>query len=167
MSHDDQGQAGAERWFPLWCTGGKPQARSPEEPAKGFHSGATRPRPPGRQDGGHHRAHRSVTTRGFSQVKTTFVRISCTTCPLSKRPLWDPFSPTFGKRTKATINRTSHHHTGKTSRTSTHHTNSLELNNTSPPEASSSTILVHPQPSEAIHQNAGVGYYAARWPEPR
>src|SRR5919106_400878 len=75
--------AGVEYQFPLWCKGGKPQARSPEESAKGFHSGATRPRPPGRQDGGHQRAHRSVTTRGFSQAKTTFVRISCTTCPLS------------------------------------------------------------------------------------
>ena len=49
MSHDDQGQAGAERRFPLWFKGGKPQAQSPEESAKGFHSGATRPRPPGRR----------------------------------------------------------------------------------------------------------------------
>ena len=57
--------------------------RSPEESAKGCHSGATRPRLPGRQDGGHHRAHRSVTTRGFSQAKITFVRITYTTCPLS------------------------------------------------------------------------------------
>ena len=80
MSHDDQGQAGTERKFPLRCKGGKPQARSPEESAKGFHSGATRPSPPGRQDGDHHRAHRSVTTTGFSQAKTTFVRIDCTTC---------------------------------------------------------------------------------------
>ena len=83
VSHDDQGQAGAECRFPLWCKGGKPQARSPEESAKGFHSGATRPRPQGQQDGGHHRAHRSVMARGFSQAKTTFVRIDCTTCPLS------------------------------------------------------------------------------------
>ena len=90
VSHDDQGQAGArralagaERQFLLWCKGGKPQARSPEESAKGFPSGVTRPRPTGRQDGGHRRAHRSVMTKGFSQEKTTFVRISCTTCPLS------------------------------------------------------------------------------------
>ena len=87
MSHDDQGQAGA-MWvqsagFPLRCKGGKPQAQVLEESPKGFHSGATRPRPPGRQDGGHHRAHRSVTARGFSQAKTTFVRIDCITCPLS------------------------------------------------------------------------------------
>ena len=83
VSRGDQGQAGAERRFPLRCKGGKPHARSPEESAKGFHSGATRSRPPGRQDGGHRQAHRSVTTRGFSQAKTTFVRIDCTTCPLS------------------------------------------------------------------------------------
>ena len=76
-------QAGAERRFPLWCKGGRPHARSPEESSKGFYSGATIPRPPGRHDGGHHRAHRRVTTRGFLQAKTTFVRIGCTTCPLS------------------------------------------------------------------------------------
>ena len=83
VSHDDQGRAGTECRFPLRCKGGKPQAQSPEESTKGFHSGETRPRPPGRQDRGHRRAQRSVTTRGFSQVKTTFVRIDCTTCPLS------------------------------------------------------------------------------------
>ena len=74
---------GAECQFPLRCKGGKPQARSHEESAKCFHSGATRPRPLGRQGGGHHRAHYSLTTRGFSQAKTTLVRISCTACPLS------------------------------------------------------------------------------------
>ena len=31
-----------------------------------------------RQDGGHRRAHHNIRTRGFSQAKTTFVRIACT-----------------------------------------------------------------------------------------
>src|SRR5215216_7304020 len=39
------------------------QARSPEASTKCFHFHATRPRPPGRQHGGHRRAHRSVPTR--------------------------------------------------------------------------------------------------------
>ena len=38
------------------------QAQSPEESTKGYHLRATRPRPPGRQDGGHHRAHHGITT---------------------------------------------------------------------------------------------------------
>ena len=56
---------------------------SPEESAKGFHSHATRQRPPGQHEGGHHRAHHNITSRGFSRAKTTLVRIGCTTCPLS------------------------------------------------------------------------------------
>ena len=111
--------------FPLRCKGGKPQVWSPEESTKRFHSGAKTSRPLGRQDGGHRRAHRNVTTTGFSHVKTTFVRISCITCPLSNPAVVGSLPPTFWKRTKATINRTSHHHRGdKTSRTSTHHTSS-------------------------------------------
>ena len=42
------------------------EARSPEESTKGFHFHATRPRPPGWQDGGHCRAHHGVTTRSFA-----------------------------------------------------------------------------------------------------
>ena len=41
------------------------QARSPKQSTKGFHFRATRPSPPGRQDGGHRRAHCGVTTRSF------------------------------------------------------------------------------------------------------
>jgi uncharacterized protein (DUF3084 family) len=39
------------------------QTQSPKESAKGFHFRATRP---GRQDGGHRRAHHDVTTRSFA-----------------------------------------------------------------------------------------------------
>ena len=68
VSHDDQDQAGASgRSVPVssLVLRRQAQARSPEESAEGFHSGATRPRPPRRQDGGHRRAHHGVITRGF------------------------------------------------------------------------------------------------------
>ena len=68
VCHDDQGQArasGCSVPVSFLVLRRQVQARSPEESAKGFHSGATRPRPPGRQDRGHCGAHCSVTTRGF------------------------------------------------------------------------------------------------------
>ena len=80
VSHDDQGQAGASgRSVPVSSLVLRRQAqtRSPEESSKGFHSGATRPRPPGR------RSSRSPPLRqlqSFLQAKTTFVRITCTSC---------------------------------------------------------------------------------------
>ena len=61
--------AGAGQQFPLRCKGGKQQAQSLEELAKGFHFGATRPRPPGRQGGGHHGAQDGVTTRAFGRLR--------------------------------------------------------------------------------------------------
>ena len=92
--------------------------------------------------------------------------------PFQIRPLWDPFPLIFGKRTKATINRTSHHHRRgrreegrreeeRRENKENEHT-PHQLKNTSPPEACSSTLLAHPQPFETIHQNAGVGYYTTR-----
>ena len=66
MSHDDQGQAGAEDAVSSLVLRRQAQARSLEGSGNGFHSGATRPRPPGRQDGGHHGAHRGVTTDAFA-----------------------------------------------------------------------------------------------------
>ena len=86
VSHDDQGQAGASGRsvpFSSLVLRGQAQARSPEQSSKGFHSGATRPRAPGQQSGGHRRAHHGVTTRSFSQAKNAFVRITCTSCPPS------------------------------------------------------------------------------------
>ena len=68
VSHDDQGQAGTSRrgtTVSSLVLRRQVPVRSPEESAKCFHFHATRPRPLGRQDRGHRRAHRSVTTRGF------------------------------------------------------------------------------------------------------
>ena len=96
VSHDDQGQEGASgRSVPVasLVLKGQAQARSPEASGKGFHIGATRPRPVGRQDGGHRGTNNSVTTRAFGRRRPPFVRIACTSCPPSNWPLWDPFSP--------------------------------------------------------------------------
>ena len=68
MSHDDRDQAGASARSVLVSSlvlRRLAQARSTEASSKGFHIGATRPRPAGRQDGGHHGAQGGVTTRAF------------------------------------------------------------------------------------------------------
>ena len=70
VSHDDQGQAGASGRRVLVASlvlKGKAQARSPEASGKGFHIGATRPRPARLQDGGHRRAHDGITTSAFGR----------------------------------------------------------------------------------------------------
>ena len=96
-SHDDCSQAGAR-----WATAcsvlvsslvlkGQAQARSPEASGKGLHIGATRPRPAGRQDGGHRGAQDGVSTSAFGSQRPPLVRIACTSCPLSKWPLLAPF----------------------------------------------------------------------------
>ena len=68
-SHDDQGrQAGASPRSVLLSPlvqRGQAQPRSTEASGKGCHFGATRPRPGGRQDGGHCGAQDSVTTRAL------------------------------------------------------------------------------------------------------
>ena len=72
VSHDDQGQAGASgRSVPVssLVLRRQAQAQGPEESTKGFHMSATRPRPPGRQDGGHRGAHCSVTSRVFCRQR--------------------------------------------------------------------------------------------------
>ena len=69
VSHNDQGQAGASAHSVLVSSlvlKGQAQARSPEASGKGFHIGATRPRPAGQQDGGHHGAQDDVITRAFA-----------------------------------------------------------------------------------------------------
>ena len=93
-SHDDWSQAGAIACSFLASSlvlKRQAQARSPEASVKGFHIGATRPRPAGRQDGGHRGAQDDVITRAFGRRRPSFVRIACTSCPLSKWPLLDPF----------------------------------------------------------------------------
>ena len=70
VSHDDQGQAGASAHRVLVSSlvlRKQAQARSTEASSKGFHISATRPRPAGRQDGGHRGAQDGVTTRAFGR----------------------------------------------------------------------------------------------------
>ena len=87
LSHDDRSQAGASgHRVPVSSSVLKKQARarSPEASDKGFHIGATRPRPVGRQDGGHREAHSCITTRVFGRRRPHFVRLTCTSCLPSK-----------------------------------------------------------------------------------
>ena len=94
VSHGDRDQAGASACSDLISSlvlRGQAQAWSNEASSKGFHIGATRPRREGRQDGGHHGAQDGVTTRTFGRQGPPFVRIACTSCPLSNWPLLAPF----------------------------------------------------------------------------
>ena len=94
VSHDDRHQAGASaRSVPVssLVLRRPAGARSTEASSKGFHIGATRTktnrtarrRSPWSPRRRHHQS--------LSQAKTTFVRISCTSCPLSNRLLLAPF----------------------------------------------------------------------------
>ena len=70
VSPDDQDQAGASAHSVLVSSlvlRRRAQARSSEASGKGFHIGATRPRPAGRQDRCHHGAQGGVTTRAFGR----------------------------------------------------------------------------------------------------
>ena len=90
-----------------------------------------------------------------------FCQDKCTSCPLSNGPLLAPFRSIFGERTRASINRTSHHrregadlepdpHTPKF----TKHKNTSTLGGCSSPCNCSSSAR------EAIHHHhTGVGYY--------
>ena len=94
VSHDDQGQAGASAHTVLvspLVLRRQAQARSTEASGKGFHIGATRPRPAEWQDGGHREAQDGVITSAFGSQRPPLVRIACTSCPLSKWPLLAPF----------------------------------------------------------------------------
>ena len=59
--------------------------------SKGNHFGATRPRPAGRQNGGHRGAQASVIVRVFWQARTNLVRISVLDVPLQNGQLLAPF----------------------------------------------------------------------------
>ena len=86
-SHDDQDQAGASLRSVLVSSllqRGQAQAWSTEASGKGFHIGATRPRPAGQQDGGHRGAQDSVIASSFGSRRPTLVRITCTRCSPSK-----------------------------------------------------------------------------------
>ena len=93
-SHDDQDKAGTSLHSVLISSlvqRGEAQAQSTEASGKGFHIGATRPRPAGQQVGGHRGAQDGVITSTFGSRRPPLVRIACTSCPLSKWPLLDPF----------------------------------------------------------------------------
>ena len=116
VSHDDQDQTGARRapraQRPCFLFGAKEASAGAEYrgirqrfPYRCNETKTSRPagqRSPWSPRRRHHQR--------LPQTKTTFVRITCTSCLPSNWPLWDPFPLIFGKRTKATINRTSHHH---------------------------------------------------------
>ena len=58
---------------------------------KGYHFGATRPRPAERQDGGHRGAQGGVIVRAFGSRRPTLVRISVLDVPLQNGQLLAPF----------------------------------------------------------------------------
>ena len=94
VSRDDRHQAGASACSVLvsyLVLRRQAQAQSTEASGKGFHIGATRPRPVGRQDGGHHGAQDGVITSAFTSRRPALVRITCTRCSPSKWPLLAPF----------------------------------------------------------------------------
>ena len=109
-SHDDQGQAGAGLRRVLvspLVQRGQAQAKVS---GKGYHSGATRPRPAGRPDGGHRGAQDGVITSAFGSRRPPLVRITCTRCSPSKWPIVGALpAQLFGERPRASINRASHH----------------------------------------------------------
>ena len=83
-SHDDRDQAGADLHSVLvspLVQRGQAQAKAS---GKGYHSDATRPRPVGRQDGGHRGAQDGVIASAFGSRRPPLVRITCTRCSPSK-----------------------------------------------------------------------------------
>ena len=101
---------GAVYQFPLWCYGGKRRRGVPRNQAKVSISVQQ-----DHQDG---RTEVIVEPTAASPPEP-FAGEDCflsgwlvLIVSLSIWPLWDPFPPTFGKRTRASINRTSHHHRG-------------------------------------------------------
>ena len=82
------------------------------------------------------------------QAKTTFVRISCTSCPLSIGRCWLPSRSIFGERTRASINRTSHHNRRgiRRIRRDRNDHKFTEHKNTSTSGGCSSPCTVHHQP---------------------
>ena len=85
VSHDDRDQAGASARSVLvspLVLRRQAQTQSIEASSEGFHIGATRPRPAGRQDVGHHGAQDGVIASTFGSRRPPVVRIACTSCPL-------------------------------------------------------------------------------------
>ena len=117
MSHDERYQAGASARsvsISSLVLRRPAQAKSTEASGKGCHIGATRPRP---EDGKVEVIvePKTASPQSFSQAKTAFVRIACTSCPPSNLPAVVGSLPVhyFGKRTRAYISRASHHSRGR------------------------------------------------------
>ena len=151
---------------------GQAQTRSPEVAGKGFHISVARPRLAGQQDGGHRGAQDGVTTRAFGRRRPSFVRIACTRCPLQIGRCGIPSRLTFGKRTGASINRTSHHHRRQLIWDRMHSTKTTIQAHRAQENLSSggcsSLVLVHPQPrrkcttphwTRVLHHNGGPNQY--------
>ena len=90
-SHDDQSQAGAGLHRVLVSSLVQREQAQAIVLSKGNHFGATRPRPAGRQNGGHHGAQASVIVRIFGRRGPTLVWISVLDVPLQKSQLLVPF----------------------------------------------------------------------------
>ncbi len=91
-SHDDQRrQAGASPCSVLLSSLVQREQAQARASSKGIHFGATRPRPGGLQDGGHHGAQDGVTTRALCRRGPTLVRISVPDVPLQNGQLLAPF----------------------------------------------------------------------------
>ena len=113
VSHDDSGcQAGTSSRSVLLSSlvqRGQAQPRSTEASGKGCHFGATRPRPGGPRDGGHHGAQHGVIARAFGRRRLLLSGYVYSLSPFKlARHCWIPSRSTFRKRTRASINRTSH-----------------------------------------------------------
>ena len=77
---------------------------------KGYHSRAMRPRLAERPDGGHRGAQDGVITSAFGSRRPPLFMITCTRCSPSKWPIVGALpAQLFGERSRASINRASHH----------------------------------------------------------
>ena len=85
--HDDRDQAGAGLCSVLVSPVVQRGQAQAKVSGKGYHSGATRPRPAGQPDGGHHGAQDSVITSAFGSRRPPLVRITCTRCSPLKWPI--------------------------------------------------------------------------------
>ena len=114
MTHDNRrapgGRQHAQRPCFLFGARRPAQAKSTEASGKGCHIGATRPRLGGQQGGGHHGAQDGVTPELFAgEDRFCQDRLYYLSPFKFTRRCWLPSRSVFGKRTRASINRTSHH----------------------------------------------------------
>ena len=109
-SHDDRDQASAGLRSVLVSPLVQRGQAHAKASGKGYHSGATRPRPAGRPNGGHRGAQDGVITSAFGSRRPPLVRITCTRCSPSKWTIVGALpAQLFGERPRASINRASLH----------------------------------------------------------